>query len=155
MQIGPYTLPNSLILAPMAGVTDLPFRRLCTRFGAGYAVAEMVTADPYRYVRSQWYADQGFVVVSLDGRGTPDRGRDWERVVRGDLITVPLADQIEGLQALAALNPDLDLSRVGVFGWSFGGQHMACTIHDDAFTVNQTISHCHAKFYRCHPVRPG
>ena len=41
------------------------------------------------------------------------------------------------------------------FGWSFGWQHMACTIHDDAFTVNQTISHCHTKFYRCHPVRPG
>jgi dipeptidyl-peptidase-4 len=83
--------------------------------------SKMVTADPYRYVRSQWYADQGFVVVSLDGRGTPDRGRAWERIVRGDLITVPLADQVEGLQALASVNPDLDLSRVGIFGWSFGG----------------------------------
>lgn len=83
--------------------------------------AKMVTADPYRYVRSQWYADQGFIVVSLDGRGTPDRGRAWERVIRGDLITVPLADQIDGLTALGAANPDLDLDRVGIFGWSFGG----------------------------------
>lgn len=43
--IGPYRLPNPLILAPMAGVTDQPFRRLCRRLGAGMAVAEMVTSD--------------------------------------------------------------------------------------------------------------
>jgi len=43
--IGPYTLPNSLILAPMAGVTDRPFRQLCQRMGAGMVVAEMVTSD--------------------------------------------------------------------------------------------------------------
>ena len=45
VSIGPYRLPNPLILAPMAGVTDQPFRRLCRRLGAGMAVAEMVTSD--------------------------------------------------------------------------------------------------------------
>lgn len=45
MQIGPYLLPNNLVVAPMAGVTDRPFRQLCRRFGAGYAVSEMITAD--------------------------------------------------------------------------------------------------------------
>ena len=44
MQIGPYTLPNRLFVAPMAGVTDRPFRQLCRHFGAGYAVSEMVTS---------------------------------------------------------------------------------------------------------------
>ena len=44
MQIGPYTLPNRLFVAPMAGVTDRPFRQLCRRLGAGYAVSEMVTS---------------------------------------------------------------------------------------------------------------
>lgn len=44
-KIGPYTLPNPLIVAPMAGVTDRPFRLLCRRMGAGLAVSEMVTAD--------------------------------------------------------------------------------------------------------------
>ena len=44
MQIGPYTLPNRLFVAPMAGVTDRPFRQLCRAFGAGYAVSEMVTS---------------------------------------------------------------------------------------------------------------
>ena len=44
MHIGPYTLPNALFVAPMAGVTDRPFRQLCRQFGAGYAVSEMVTS---------------------------------------------------------------------------------------------------------------
>lgn len=45
VRIGPYTLPNRLILAPMAGVTDQPFRQLCRRLGAGLVVSEMVTSD--------------------------------------------------------------------------------------------------------------
>ncbi len=44
MQIGPYVLPNAIFAAPMAGVTDRPFRQLCRQFGAGYAVSEMVTS---------------------------------------------------------------------------------------------------------------
>lgn len=45
MRIGPYSLPNNLVLAPMAGTTDRPFRQLCRRLGAGLAVSEMITAD--------------------------------------------------------------------------------------------------------------
>ncbi|MCO6428766.1 tRNA dihydrouridine synthase DusB [Nitrosomonas communis] len=45
MQIGPYTLKNKLIVAPMAGVTDRPFRQLCKRMGAGMAVSEMVSSN--------------------------------------------------------------------------------------------------------------
>ncbi|MEJ2172973.1 MAG: tRNA dihydrouridine synthase DusB [Woeseiaceae bacterium] len=45
MQIGPYTLPSPFVLAPMAGVTDAPFRRLCRSFGAGMTTSEMTTAD--------------------------------------------------------------------------------------------------------------
>ncbi len=44
MRIGPYALPNAVFVAPMAGVTDRPFRQLCRQFGAGYAVSEMVTS---------------------------------------------------------------------------------------------------------------
>jgi tRNA-dihydrouridine synthase B len=46
MRIGPHILPNQLALAPMAGVTDLPFRRLCKTLGAGYVVGEMMSCDP-------------------------------------------------------------------------------------------------------------
>ncbi|MPZ44896.1 MAG: tRNA dihydrouridine synthase DusB [Betaproteobacteria bacterium] len=46
MQIGPYSLPNALCVAPMAGVTDRAFRKLCKRFGAGLAVSEMIASNP-------------------------------------------------------------------------------------------------------------
>jgi tRNA-dihydrouridine synthase B len=46
MQIGPYQLSSPLVLAPMAGITDRPFRQLCRDMGAGLCVSEMVTADP-------------------------------------------------------------------------------------------------------------
>lgn len=45
IRIGPYQLANQVILAPMAGVTDLPFRQLCRKLGAGLVVSEMVTSD--------------------------------------------------------------------------------------------------------------
>ncbi|MFT4731957.1 MAG: tRNA-dihydrouridine synthase B [Gammaproteobacteria bacterium] len=46
MKIGPYTLDNNLILAPMAGVTDRPFRQLCKKMGAGLVVSEMLSSNP-------------------------------------------------------------------------------------------------------------
>ena len=46
VRIGPYELPNNLAVAPMAGVTDRPFRQLCRRLGAGYAVSEMLASNP-------------------------------------------------------------------------------------------------------------
>jgi tRNA-dihydrouridine synthase B len=59
MKIGPYTLPNPIALAPMAGVTDRPFRQLCRELGAGYVVTEMVTSKPdLRHTRkSIWRSD--------------------------------------------------------------------------------------------------
>lgn len=53
MQIGPYQLDNPLIVAPMAGVTDRPFRTLCKHFGAGHAVSEMMTADATLYAKKK------------------------------------------------------------------------------------------------------
>ncbi|MEY2557791.1 MAG: dipeptidyl-peptidase 4, partial [Verrucomicrobiota bacterium] len=82
---------------------------------------KQVIAQPDRYMIDQWMADRGYIVVAIDGRGTPGHGRDWERAIRGNLIEAPLADQITGLQALAKQEPAMDLKRVGVVGWSFGG----------------------------------
>jgi dipeptidyl-peptidase-4 len=87
--------------------------------------SKQVTAWPARYMIDQWMADRGYIVVAIDGRGTPGHGRDWERAIRGNLIEVALADQITGLQALAKHEPAMDLKRVGVVGWSFGGYFSA------------------------------
>jgi dipeptidyl-peptidase-4 len=96
---------------------------------------KVVTMNPYTYLIDQWMADAGFAVVRIDGRGTPDRGRDWERVIKHDLVTIPMSDQADALAALAATRPELDLSRVGITGWSFGGymSAMAVMLRPDVF----------------------
>lgn len=76
----------------------------------------------------QWLADQGFIVVAIDNRGTPGRGRDWERVLSRKFGSVPLDDQAAGLKALGAKYPEMDLERVGVYGWSFGGYLSALAV---------------------------
>lgn len=81
----------------------------------------MVTVSMERWLLAQWLADQGFIVVSLDGRGTPGRGHDWERAIGKHFGSVPLDDQVAGLQALGKKYRELDLNRVGIYGWSFGG----------------------------------
>ena len=73
MHIGPYRLPNALFVAPMAGVTDRPFRQLCRRFGAGYAVSEMVTSrkDLWHTLKTSRRADHagepGPIAVQIAG----------------------------------------------------------------------------------------
>ncbi len=86
---------------------------------------KVVQSAARSYLEDQWFADQGFIVVSLDGRGTPGKGRDWERAVVGNLIDIALDDQVAGLQALGRKYPEMDMSRVGISGWSFGGYFAA------------------------------
>jgi dipeptidyl-peptidase-4 len=86
---------------------------------------KQVLAQPDRYMIDQWMADRGYIVVALDGRGTPGHGREWERAIRGNLIKAALEDQVAGLEALAKREPAMDLKRVGVVGWSFGGYFSA------------------------------
>jgi dipeptidyl-peptidase-4 len=76
----------------------------------------------------QWYADAGFIVVRSDNRGTPNRGNAWYHAILKDLITVALADQVGALQALGAKHPEMDMARVGVTGWSFGGYFSAMAV---------------------------
>ena len=83
--------------------------------------AQRVLAVQRAYCEAQWLADQGFAVVIADGRGTPGRGPGWERAVHGDFAGPVLEDQISALEEAARRYPDLDLSRVGIRGWSFGG----------------------------------
>lgn len=88
----------------------------------GGASAQRVTAElDWRVLVSQWFAEHGFGVLVADGRGTPGRGPDWEREVHGDLFGPVLDDQITALHEAARLNPDLDLGRVAIRGWSFSG----------------------------------
>lgn len=66
MKIGPYLLPNNLFLAPMAGVTDRPFRQLCRRLGAGMVVSEMITAN-----KALWASKKSLLRANHDGEPEP------------------------------------------------------------------------------------
>jgi dipeptidyl-peptidase-4 len=90
--------------------------------------AQRVVASRNAHLTSQWFAEQGFAVVVVDGRGTPGRGPAFERAVHGDLAAPVLEDQVDGLHAVAEQYPDLDLGRVGIRGWSFGGYLAALAV---------------------------
>jgi dipeptidyl-peptidase-4 len=89
---------------------------------------QRVLAARQIWLEPQWLADQGFAVIVADGRGTPGRGRAWARVVSGDLAGPVLDDQVAALSEVAAAHPDLDLTRVAIRGWSFGGYLAALAV---------------------------
>jgi dipeptidyl-peptidase-4 len=116
--VGTRRLATALLLPADAHPTDkLPV--LLDPYGGPHA--QRVLQARSAYYSSQWFADQGFAVVVIDGRGTPGRGPAWERAIHGDLAAPVLEDQLDGLAALAELEPRLDLGRVAIRGWSFGG----------------------------------
>lgn len=90
--------------------------------------AQRVTKSQNAFLASQWLADQGFAVIVADGRGTPGRGLAWERAIAYDFAGATLEDQVDALQAAAAIEPDLDLTRVGIRGWSYGGYLAALAV---------------------------
>jgi len=89
------------------------------------------------HLLSQWYADLGFIVVKVDNRGTPNRHRSFEKAIVDDFSKVILDDQVAALHALGKELPELDLTRVGIEGWSFGGYLSALAVlkRPDVFRV--------------------
>ena len=77
MRIGSFELANSVFVAPMAGVTDRPFRMLCKQLGAGYAVSEMVTSRPDLFKslktsrRLDHMGESGPIAVQIAGTDAP------------------------------------------------------------------------------------
>ncbi|WP_232663272.1 S9 family peptidase [Pseudonocardia sp. TRM90224] len=117
-------LPTALLLPSWHEPgTKLPV--LMDPYGGPHA--QRVVASSAAHLASQWFAEQGFAVVVVDGRGTPG-GLAFERAVHGDLATPVLDDQVDALHALAAEHPELDLGRVAIRGWSFGGYLAALAV---------------------------
>lgn len=83
LRIGPYSLKNRLVIAPMAGVTDRPFRKLCRELGAGYAISEMVASKP-----ELWQTPKSMRRMNHDGEHAP--------------IAVQIAGNDPGMMAEAA-----------------------------------------------------
>lgn len=81
------------------------------------------------YAEDQWFADQGFAVIVADNRGTPGRGPAWDHAIYQDFVTPVIEDQVAAVEAVASKYPDdVDASRVGITGWSFGGYLSALAV---------------------------
>lgn len=123
--LGPRSLTAAVVLPAAAGAADrLPV--LVDPYGGPHA--QRVMRSRALFDVPQWFAEQGFAVVIVDGRGTPGRGPEFEQAVRGDLAGPVLQDQIDGLDAATARDSRLDLSRVAIRGWSFGGYLAALAV---------------------------
>ncbi|MUL39809.1 prolyl oligopeptidase family serine peptidase [Streptomonospora sp. PA3] len=120
-------IPAALVLPswydPDAGVR-LPV--LMDPYGGPHA--QRVLYSRSAYLTSQWFADQGFAVVVADGRGTPGISVEWEQAVHGDLAAPVLEDQVTALHDAAKRFGCLDLDRVAIRGWSFGGYLAALAV---------------------------
>ena len=98
---------------------------------------QQVVENQSFYWDAQWWADQGYIVVTADGRGTTGRGPKWDRAIYETMKSVTLEDQVDAVralpEALATLAaqenkefsettiPQPDLNRVAMIGWSYGG----------------------------------
>ncbi|HEX2322627.1 MAG TPA: prolyl oligopeptidase family serine peptidase [Streptosporangiaceae bacterium] len=118
---------NTAVLLPtwhQPGSAKLPV--LMDPYGGPHGQRVQASADAH--LTSQWFANQGFAVIVADGRGTPGRGPSWERSVWRDLAGPPLEDQVDALAAVAESTQDIDLSKVAIRGWSFGGYLSALAV---------------------------
>ncbi|MFC7307073.1 alpha/beta fold hydrolase [Streptomyces monticola] len=118
LTVGPRELRVAVVL-PSGADPARPLPVLMDPYAGPYL--QRVTAEQDGYLLPQWLAEQGFAVVIVDGRGTPGRGPEWERTIHGDIATPVLQDQVDGLHGAADALKCLDLGRVGIGGWSYGG----------------------------------
>jgi dipeptidyl-peptidase 4 len=123
---GPSKVRTAILLPSWHEPGSAPLPVLCDPYGGPHG--QRVTSALDAYLTPQWFAEQGFAVVVADGRGMAGRGPAWDRAVTGDLAGPVLEDQVEALQDAARQCDDLDLSRVAIRGWSFGGYLSALAV---------------------------
>lgn len=126
-ELGPRSLRSALLLPSGHQADDGPLPVLLDPYGGPHA--QRVLQARAAFGVPQWFADAGYAVLVVDGRGTPGRGSAWERSIAGDLASAPLEDQVDALHAAAEQHPGtLDLERVAIRGWSFGGYLAALAV---------------------------
>ncbi|MER5678120.1 MULTISPECIES: S9 family peptidase [Streptomyces] len=121
---GARRIPCAVLLPTGYKESDGPLPVLMDPYGGPHGRRVVAAHNPH--LTSQWFADHGFAVIVADGRGAPGRSPGWEKAVRDDL-TLTLDDQVEALHALAGRFP-LDLSKVAMRGWSYGGYLSALAV---------------------------
>ncbi|MFZ3473562.1 prolyl oligopeptidase family serine peptidase [Streptomyces sp. 4.24] len=120
-----HAIPTALVL-PRGHVPGTSLPVLLDSYG-GPGMQD-VSAEPRRWQHRQWWADQGFAVVTIDNRGTAHVSPAFTHAVYRGFSDVTLDDQVAALQALGERHGDLDLTRVAIRGWSYGGYLSALAV---------------------------
>ena len=127
LQTGPHKV-NTAVIFPQGhvyGSERLPI--MMRPYGGPHG--PQVQNGALSYVIDQWFADQGFVVVIADNRGTGGRGPAWDHAIYQDFVVPVIEDQVNAIADVAKHFPDdADSSRVGITGWSFGGYLSALAV---------------------------
>ena len=116
---------RAALLLPGGREPEEPLPVLMDPYGGPHGARVLKAAGAH--LTSQWFADQGFAVLVVDGRGVDGRGPAWDREMYHD-FTVALEDQVDALHAAAERFDFLDLGRVAMRGWSFGGELTAMAL---------------------------
>lgn len=127
MKTGPHAV-NTAVIFPrdhVLGSKKLPV--MMRPYGGPHG--PQVLNGALTYAADQWFADQGFVVIIADNRGTGGRGPAWDHSIYQNFVAAVIEDQVAAVAAVAEHFPDdVDVNRVGVTGWSFGGYLSALAV---------------------------
>lgn len=160
LQVGARDYPTTVLFPSghVRGSRRLPV--LMDPYGGPHG--QQVVNAAHSYLTSQWFADQGFVVIVADGRGMAGRGPAWDRLAKNDRLGT-IDDQADVLAAVAVLfADDIDTSKVAIRGWSFGGYLAALGVlrRPDVFgaaiagaptTDERLYDTCYSERYLGHP----
>ena len=142
---------RAALLLPGGREPEEPLPVLMDPYGGPHGARVLKAAGAH--LTSQWFADQGFAVLVVDGRGVDGRGPAWDREMYHD-FTVALEDQVDALHAAAERFDFLDLGRVAMRGWSFGGELTAMALlrrpdvfHAGVVGAPVTDQHLYDTFY--------
>jgi dipeptidyl-peptidase 4 len=132
-------LEGQLLLPPASSGGKIPLILYIYGGPAGQVVRDQWIED--RGLFHQILAQQGFAVLSVDNRGTPNRDRKFQTSIRHEYGAIELKDQLAALDQLFVQYPQLDRTRVGIWGWSNGGSMTLYALtHSDAFKAGISVA---------------